>query len=86
MLPINEHHTEKIKGYSFSTEEEVKLAVEKTNEYYNISSSEDKVTNSWVNYNVTFFNNPRIYYIIWHESLTPVLGEPKEIELILFKE
>jgi hypothetical protein len=83
MLPTNEHNIEIIKGYSFSTEEEAKLAVEKTNEYYNISSSEDKVTNSWVNYNVTFFNNPRIYYIIWHESLTPVLGEPKDLELII---
>lgn len=77
-------NTSIVKGYFFSSEEEVKSAIEKVNEHYGITNHVDKVTNSWVNYNVTKYNDPRYYYVIWHESLNPVLGEPKEIELILF--
>ena len=72
-----------VKGYFFSSEEDVNLAIEKVNKHYNIFNHPDKVTNSWVSCNVTKYNDPRYYYIIWHESLNPILGEPTEIELIL---
>ena len=69
---------EYINGYKYTTEVEATEAVEVCNKYYlpNIKES----TLNWVGYQAEL-NEPSFFYILHHESLNEVLGEPIEIEV-----
>lgn len=71
-----------MKGYKYTSEHEAKNAREACDAYYGIPVSPDDVTQNWVEYSFAELNNPQFWYIVYHESLFPILGEPTEFEVI----
>jgi hypothetical protein len=76
---------ESIKGYKYTTESSAKSAQKQCNDYYGIPISPDDVTQNWVDYKYADLNKPKFWYIIYDDSLLPVLGEPIEFEVIMDK-
>jgi hypothetical protein len=71
-----------IKGYTYNTEQEAIYARESCDTYYGIPVSPDDITQNWINYQFAELNNPQFWYIIYDETLLPVLGQPTEFEVI----
>lgn len=71
-----------INGYKYTTELEAIAARQQCDAYYGIPVSPTDVTQHWVGYNFAELNEPQFWYIIFDESLLPVLGEPTEFEVI----
>jgi hypothetical protein len=71
-----------INGYKFTTEQEAINAREACDTYYGIPVAPDDVTQNWVEYSFAGLNTPHFWYIIFDESLLPVLGQPVEFEVI----
>lgn len=71
-----------INGYQYTTEQEAIDAREACDSYYGIPVSPDDVTQNWVDYQFAELNEPPFWYIIFDESLTQVLGEPTEFEVV----
>jgi len=71
-----------INGYKFTTEQEAINAREACDAYYGIPVAPDDVTQNWVDYQFANLNTPSFWYIIFNESLLPVLGQPTEFEVI----
>jgi hypothetical protein len=72
-----------INGYQYNTEQEAINARESCDAYYGIPVSPDDVTQNWVEYKFEEFNNPQFWYIVFDESLSPILGTPTEFEVII---
>jgi len=72
-----------INGYQYNTEQEATNAREACDAYYGIPVSPDDVTQNWVEYKFAEFNTPQFWYIVFDESLLPVLGTPSEFEVII---
>ena len=72
-----------INGYQYDTEQDAIDAREACDDYYNIPSSPDDVTQNWVEYNIADLNDPIFYYIRYDISLFPILGEPSNFNVIL---
>jgi hypothetical protein len=71
-----------IKGYQYITEQEAINAQALCNSYYGIPVSPDDVTQNWVDYQFANLNNPQFYYIVFDDSLLPVLGQPTIFEIV----
>ena len=71
---------EYINGYKYTTEVEATEAVEACNKYYLPNNKKSNVTKNWVGYQAEL-NEPSFFYILHHESLNEVLGEPIKIEI-----
>jgi hypothetical protein len=71
-----------INGYQYNTEQEAINARELCDTYYGIPVSPDDVTQNWVDYQFAELNTPQFWYIVFDESLLPVLGTPTEFEVI----
>jgi hypothetical protein len=71
-----------IKGYKYTTETEAIAARQQCDAYYGIPKSPDDVTQHWVGYNFAELNEPQFWYIVFDESLTPILGTPTEFEVV----
>ena len=71
-----------INGYQYNTEQDAINAREACDAYYSIPVSPDDVTQNWVDYQFAELNNPQFWYIVFDESLTPILGQPTEFEVI----
>jgi hypothetical protein len=71
-----------IKGYQYITQQEAQNAQALCNSYYGIPVSPEDVTQNWVDYNFADLNDPQFYYIVFDESLLPVLGKPTEFEVV----
>lgn len=71
-----------INGYQYQTETQAIAARESVDAYYGIPVSPDDVTQNWVDYQFAELNEPQFWYIIFDESLTPILGQPTEFEVI----
>jgi hypothetical protein len=71
-----------IKGYQYNTEQEAINAHELCNSYYGIPVAPDDVTQNWVDYKFAELNTPQFWYIVFDESLTPILGTPTEFEVV----
>jgi len=71
-----------MQGYTYTTEIEAQEAVTACNSYYGIPVSPDDVTQNWVMYQFAELNTPTFWYIVYDESLLPVLGSPTEFEVI----
>jgi len=69
-------------GYKYNTELEAINACEACNAFYGIPVAPDDVTQNWVDYQFAELNNPQFYYIVYNETLLPVLGQPVEFEVI----
>jgi hypothetical protein len=65
-----------VTGYKYKNEQEAIDARENCDTYYGIPVSPDDVTQNWVDYQTAEFDSPIFYYIIFDESLTPILGKP----------
>lgn len=70
-----------INGYQYPTETEAIAARESVDAYYGIPVSPDDVTQNWVDYQFAELNEPQFWYIVFDESLTPILGQPTEFEV-----
>ena len=71
-----------INGYQYNTEQEAINARELCDTYYGIPVAPDDVTQNWVDYNFAELNDPQFYYIVFDDSLLPVLGQPTTFEVV----
>jgi hypothetical protein len=71
-----------INGYKYFTEQEAINARELCDSYYGIPVTPDDVTQNWVDYQFAELNTPQFWYIVFDESLTPILGTPIEFEVV----
>ena len=71
-----------INGYQYITEQEALNAQALCNSYYGIPASPDDVTQNLVDYQFADLNDPEFYYIVFDDSLLPVLGQPTEFEVV----
>jgi hypothetical protein len=71
-----------INGYQYITEQEADNAKILCNTHYGIPKSADDITQNWILYNYAELNSPPFWFIKWDETLTEVLGEPTEFEVI----
>ncbi len=71
-----------IKGYQYITEQEAINKRELCDTYYGIPVVPDDVTQNWVDYQFAELNTPQFWYIVFDESLAPILGTPIEFEVI----
>jgi hypothetical protein len=71
-----------INGYQYNTEQEAINAREACDAYYGIPVAPDDVTQNWVDYQFASLNNPQFWYIVFDESLTPILGTPTQFEVV----
>jgi hypothetical protein len=71
-----------IKGYKYITEQEAITARESVDFYYGIPIIADDVTQNWCDYQFAELNTPQFWYIVFDESLTPILGTPTEFEVV----
>ncbi len=71
-----------IKGYQYPTEQEAFIAQQACNGYYHIPVAPDDVTQNWVDYQFAELNTPQFWYIVFDESLAPILGTPTEFEVV----
>jgi hypothetical protein len=72
-----------IKGYKYTTENQAIEAKLHCNEYYGIPNNVNDVTKNWVDYQFAELNDPQFYYIVYDDTLVPVLGEPINFEVIM---
>lgn len=70
-----------LNGYKFDNEEDAVLAKSACSAYYNIPVNDASTTQDYVDYYFADQNDPVFWYIIYDETLVPVLGEPTEFEL-----
>jgi hypothetical protein len=71
-----------MQGYFFKTETEAITARELCDAYYGIPVTPDDMTQNWVDYKFAELNTPQFWYIVFDESLTPILGTPTEFEVV----
>jgi hypothetical protein len=62
-------------GYKYYTEQAAINAVKACNDYYGIPKSPEGVTQNWCSYS---YDQDNFWYIVFDESLRPILGTPKE--------
>ena len=71
-----------IKGYKYTTENQAIEAKLQCNEYYGIPLNPNDVTKNWVDYQFAELNTPPFWYIVYDETLLPVLGTPIDFTVI----
>jgi hypothetical protein len=71
-----------INGYQYNNEQEAINARESVDSYYGIPVTPDDVTQNWVDYQFAELNTPQFWYIVFDESLTPILGTPIEFQVV----
>jgi hypothetical protein len=71
-----------INGYKYTSENQAIEAKLQCNEYYGIPLNPGDVTQNWVDYQFAELNDPQFWYIIYDETLLPVLGTPIEFTVI----
>jgi len=71
-----------INGYKYTTENQAIAAKLQCNEYYGIPLNPNDVTQNWVDYQFAELNTPQFWYIVYDETLLPVLGEPIDFTVI----
>ena len=71
-----------INGYKYLTEQDAINARESVDTYYGIPVNSTDVTQNWVDYQYAELNTPPFWYIVYDESLLPILGQPSEFEVV----
>lgn len=72
------------KGYTYINIADAEAAIQQCDIYYNIPKSPDDVTQHWAGFE--YSENDNFYFILFDESLLPILGEPIEFEVNLEEE
>ena len=73
----------RIKGYIYKTEDDAMNARELCDAFYGIPVAPDDITQNWVEYSFAELNTPQFWYIVFDESLLPIIGEPTEFDVIM---
>ena len=69
-------------GYKYFNEQAAINAVKACNDYYGIPNGQvGEVTQRWCDYQFAELNEPQFWYIVFDESLLPILGNPTEFEI-----
>jgi hypothetical protein len=71
-----------INGYQYNTKQAAINARESVDLFYRIPVAPDDITQNWVDYQFAELNTPQFWYIVFDESLTPILGTPTEFEVV----
>ena len=71
-----------INGYQYATEQEAINARELCDVYYGIPVTPDDITQNWVDYQFAELNTPQFWYIVFDESLTPILGTATTFKVV----
>jgi hypothetical protein len=71
-----------INGYRYAKEQDAINAREACDAFYGIPVSPDDVTQNWVEYQFAELNTPPFWYIVFDESLFPILGNSTQFEVI----
>jgi len=71
-----------INGYQYTTEQDAINARELCDAYFCIHVTTYDITQNWVDYQFAELNTPQFWYIVFDESLTPILGTPIEFEVV----
>jgi hypothetical protein len=71
-----------INGYKYAIEQDAINARESCDVYYGIPVTPDDVTQNWVDYQFAELNDPQFWYIVYDETLLPILGEPTDFEVV----
>lgn len=71
-----------IKGYKYLSEQEAINARELCDTYYGIPVAPDDITQNWVDYQFAELNKPPFWYIVFDESLLPVLGKAITFDIV----
>lgn len=71
-----------INGYQYESQQNVITAQIAINKYYGIPVNPTDVTQNWVDYQYAELNTPSFWYIVYDESLLPILGQPSEFEVV----
>ena len=69
-------------GYKYTTEQEAINALERVDSYYGIPVAPNDITQNWVDYQFAELNTPQFWYIVFDESLTSILGTPRDFEVV----
>lgn len=69
-------------GYKYDIESDAIQARKDCADYYGLPKTPDDITKYWVDYSFAGLNDPQFWYIIYDESILPILGEPTEFEVI----
>ena len=72
-----------INGYKYLTENQAIEAKLQCNKYYGIPNNLNDITKNWVDYRFAELNEPQFFYIVYDDTLLPVLGEPINFEVIM---
>jgi hypothetical protein len=64
-------------GYKYQTKQEAIDARKQCADYYGLPKSPEDITQFWVDYQTA----DDFFYIIFDESLLPILGEPTKFEV-----
>jgi hypothetical protein len=70
-----------ITGYKFQTEQEAIDARKACADYYGLPKSPNDVTQYWVDFSVTQYDEPQFWYIVYDDSILDILGEPVSFEV-----
>lgn len=71
-----------INGYQYNSEQDAINAREACDAYYGIPVSPDDVTQNWVEYQFAELNTPQFWYIVFDDTLLPVLGQPTQFDVV----
>lgn len=74
--------TTSINGYKFLTEQDAIDARTTCNIHYGIPKSPEDATQTWVDYSYADLNSPGFWYMTHNDSLTEVLGEPAQFDVV----
>lgn len=73
-------------GYKYITEQDAIDARKLCADYYGLPTSPDNVTIYYVDYQVSIFDVPVFWYIEYYPGTELVLGDPYEIEILIFED
>ena len=69
-------------GYKYTTETDAIAARQQCDAFYGIPKSLEDITQHWIDYQFAELNNPQFWYIVFDESLTPILGTATTFEVV----
>ena len=69
-------------GYKYNTEEEAKAGRKLCADYYGLPKVDNDTTLYWVDYSEASLNVPIFWYIAADSSISDILGETTEFEII----
>ena len=71
-----------LNGYKYDIEQDAIDSRKACDAYYGIPVAPDDITQNWVDYQFAELNKPQFWYIVYHNSLLPILGKPIKFEVI----